>query len=82
MSKSNEKKPRLSDLRDSGAIDQDADTVILLYRSDYYDDDRNYKTQDSKAELTIAKNRTGRTGACNLTFRREYTRFANYIEDY
>ena len=74
----NEKKPRLSDLRDSGAIEQDADTVILLYRGDYYDDDRNYKTQDSKAELTIAKNRTGRTGACNLTFRREYTRFANY----
>ena len=77
-----EKKPRLSDLRDSGAIEQDADTVILLYRGDYYDDDRNYRTHDSKAELTIAKNRTGRTGACNLTFRREYTKFANYSEDY
>lgn len=77
--KRSEKKPRLSDLRDSGAIEQDADTVILLYRDDYYDE--NISEQDSKAELRIAKNRTGMTGICNLTFRREYTRFTNYIDD-
>ena len=77
--KRNSKKPQLSDLRDSGAIEQDADTVMLLYRDDYYDD---ANTEfDSKAELRIAKNRTGPTGTCKLIFRREYTRFANYMEE-
>ena len=78
------KKPQLSDLRDSGAIEQDADTVMLLYREDYYDNDQGdklYQKQYSKAELRIAKNRNGRTGVCNLTFQREYTRFVGYIEE-
>ena len=79
-----EKKPQLSDLRDSGAIEQDADTVILLYREDYYDnnDAKLYVKQDSKAELRVAKNRNGRTGMCNLTFQREYTRFVGYVKEY
>lgn len=76
-----EKKPQLSDLRDSGAIEQDADTVILLYRKDYYDEQKR-NGGDSKAELRVAKNRTGDTGACILTFRREYTRFVNYAGGY
>lgn len=74
-----EKKPRLSDLRDSGAIEQDADLVILLFREDYYEDNTSRADKyDSKAELNVAKNRNGRTGTCNLTFRREYTKFAGY----
>ena len=77
-----EKKPQLSDLRDSGAIEQDADIVILLYRDDYYSGEKLYENQDSKSELKIAKNRNGKTGTCNLTFRREYTRFVSYAEDY
>ncbi len=77
-----EKKPQLSDLRDSGAIEQDADTVILLYREDYYDENKLYNNPDSKAELRIAKNRNGRTGICALTFRREYTRFVNYMKEF
>lgn len=75
-----EKKPQLSDLRDSGAIEQDADTVILLYREDYYDEKKRYNSYDSKAELRIAKNRNGRTGVCSLIFQREYTRFVNSAE--
>ena len=77
-----EKKPQLSDLRDSGAIEQDADTVILLYREDYYDENKLYNSSDSKAELRVAKNRNGRTGICALTFQREYTRFVNYAREY
>ena len=76
--KRNDKKPQLSDLRDSGAIEQDADTVILLYRDDYYSDNENNDLKNSVAELRIAKNRSGSTGACRLIFQREYTRFANY----
>ena len=73
-----EKKPQLSDLRDSGAIEQDADTVILLYREDYYSDSENNPLRDSRANLRIAKNRNGTTGLCSLTFKREFTRFVNH----
>ena len=79
--KRTEKKPQLADLRDSGAIEQDADTVILLFREDYYSDDENNDLTDSKADIRIAKNRNGSTGTCHLTFRREYTRFTNYGGD-
>ena len=74
----NEKKPQLSDLRDSGAIEQDADTVILLHREDYYGDSENNDFRDSCANLRVAKNRAGSTGSCRLIFRREFTRFTNY----
>ena len=73
-----DKKPQLSDLRDSGAIEQDADTVIMLYREDYYSDNENNDLTNSTADLRIAKNRNGTTGLCHLTFQREYTRFMNY----
>ncbi|MBQ9420072.1 MAG: replicative DNA helicase [Synergistaceae bacterium] len=74
-----EKKPQLSDLRDSGAIEQDADVVLLLYREDYYSGESS--AMDSKADIRIAKNRNGETGACKLTFRREYARFVSYGEE-
>lgn len=76
----NDKKPQLADLRDSGAIEQDSDTVIMLYREDYYSEQENSDLRDSRADLRIAKNRNGTTGTCSLTFQRKYTRFMNYGE--
>ena len=66
--------PKLSDLRDSGAIEQDADVVLLLYRDSYYEpgEDRN---RDNEAVVDVAKFRHGETGAIPMTFIREYTRF-------
>ncbi|MBQ7214440.1 MAG: replicative DNA helicase [Synergistaceae bacterium] len=75
-----DKKPQLSDLRDSGAIEQDADVVMMLYREDYYSDNENNSLKDSQADIRIAKNRNGSTGVCHLTFKREITRFYNYGE--
>lgn len=70
-----DKRPLLSDLRESGAIEQDADIVMLLYREDYYD-----KETDKKniAECIIAKHRNGSTGTVELVWREEYTTFMNY----
>ena len=73
-----EKKPQLSDLRDSGAIEQDADVVMLMFREDYYSEDEQNDEQDSKADIRVAKNRNGSTGVFHLTFKREITRFFNY----
>ena len=67
-------RPRLSDLRESGAIEQDADLVVFLYREEYY------KPKTSKkgiAEAIISKQRNGPTGTLELTFLKEYTRFEN-----
>ena len=66
--------PKLSDLRDSGAIEQDADVVLLLYRPSYYKqgDDRN---TDNLAMVDVAKFRHGSTGEVRMSFQREYTRF-------
>ncbi|MBQ7168805.1 MAG: replicative DNA helicase [Synergistaceae bacterium] len=77
----NEKKPQLSDLRDSGAIEQDADLVLLMFREDYYTENENNDLQDSKADIRVAKNRNGSTGVFHLTFMREYTRFVNFGEE-
>ena len=71
-----EKRPMLSDLRDSGAIEQDADTVMLLYRPDYYEGAVN-PDRDSEAYLSLAKNRNGPTNEVRLIFKREITRFFN-----
>ena len=72
-----ENKPKLSDLRDSGAIEQDADIVMLLYRSKYYNSD----SDDNTAILDIAKYRHGSTGPISLTFIDTYTRFENYAAE-
>jgi replicative DNA helicase len=68
--------PRMSDLRESGAIEQDADMVGLLYRSAYYAEDAEEKEQQAgKAELVLAKNRNGETGHIPLTFIADLMRF-------
>ncbi len=69
-------RPRLSDLRESGSIEQDADLVGLLVRQEYYADSEEEKEEtEGKAELIIAKQRNGPTGDVSLTFRKEFTRF-------
>ncbi|MBQ6972398.1 MAG: replicative DNA helicase [Synergistaceae bacterium] len=77
----NDKKPQLSDLRDSGAIEQDADVVLLMFREDYYGENENNDMTNSKADIRIAKNRNGSTGIFHLTFEREYTRFVNFGDE-
>jgi replicative DNA helicase len=67
-------RPILSDLRESGAIEQDADLVMFLYRDDYYDPESEKK---NIAELLIAKNRHGATGSVELVFMGQYFKFAN-----
>jgi replicative DNA helicase len=67
--------PQLSDLRESGSIEQDADVVILLYRPDYYEQDSDKHTHE--AQLLVAKNRCGPTGYVRLHFEAKYTRFDN-----
>ena len=69
-------KPRLSDLRESGSIEQDADLVALLVRSEYYAEDEEAKEETrGEAELIIAKQRNGPVGEVKLTFLKEFTRF-------
>jgi replicative DNA helicase len=69
-------RPRLSDLRESGSIEQDADVVGLLVRPEYYETDEDGKQEKAgEAELIIAKQRNGPTGDVPLTFLKQYTRF-------
>ena len=70
-----DKKPMLSDLRDSGAIEQDADTVIFLYRSEYYKTDESPNQNTSIAEIIIAKNRHGSTGTVTMGWNGQFTKF-------
>jgi replicative DNA helicase len=75
-------KPRLSDLRESGSIEQDADLVGLLWREEYYaDDDEEKKDIEGKAELVIAKQRNGPVGGVPLTFLKNITRFEDRAVD-
>ncbi|MBI5107748.1 MAG: replicative DNA helicase [Rhodocyclales bacterium] len=71
----NDKRPLMSDLRESGAIEQDADIILMMYREEYYKPD----TQDKgTAEAIIGKHRNGPVGTVRLTFIGEYTRFENH----
>lgn len=73
-------RPRLSDLRESGAIEQDADLVLLLYREEYYYPEK--EEAKGKAEVIVAKQRHGPTGSVQLTFLGPYLRFENFAPPY
>ncbi len=78
-----DKRPKMSDLRESGSIEQDADIVALLYRDDYYQTpkDSNESPDPSLSELIIGKHRNGPTGKIDLLFRKNTSTFLNFIKD-
>ena len=78
-----DKRPKMSDLRESGSIEQDADIVALLYRDDYYQmpKDMAEATDPSLSELIIGKHRNGATGKIDLLFRKNTSTFLNFIKD-
>jgi replicative DNA helicase len=73
-----DKRPMLSDLRESGAIEQDADLVMFIYRDEVYNVD---STDKGTAEVLVAKHRNGPVGKVRLTFLENYTKFANFSGD-
>lgn len=77
----NDKRPIMSDLRESGSIEQDADIVAFLYRDDYYNDKQDDHPKSNLTELIIKKNRHGSLGTVKLYFHKEYTKFSSVKEE-
>ena len=77
-----DRRPMLSDLRDSGAIEQDADLVVFIYRAEMYRSvlEQDDNADEGAAELILAKHRNGPTGTIKLAFHKQYARFDNYTE--
>ena len=73
-----EKKPVMSDLRESGALEQDADVILMIYREEVYEPNT---TRKGIADVLITKQRNGPTGEVRLTFLGEYTRFENLVAE-
>jgi len=73
-----EKRPVMSDLRESGAIEQDADAIIFIYRDEVYNKD---SARKGMADVMLAKQRNGPIGDILLTFLGEFTKFENYVPD-
>ena len=73
-----DKKPVLSDLRESGSIEQDSDLVVFIYRDEYYNEESEH---EGEAELLISKHRNGGLGKVTLTFRKEYPKFMNFVDE-
>ena len=75
----NDKRPKISDLRDSGCLEQDSDLIMFLYRPAVYKEKEDY---EGHTELNIAKHRNGPTGMVRLVWQDKFTRFLNRSRDY
>jgi replicative DNA helicase len=75
-----DKRPLLSDLRESGSIEQDADLVLFIYRDEYYN--RETTENPGEAEIIVSKHRNGPVGKLNLAFMERYPKFANLWRDH